>query len=159
MPNQQHTIVLFALNRRGVLERITMLIRKKMYNLEQITASDTEREGIKRVTITFSHKEGEKIPQIMKQLQKIVEVLEVVDMTSTSSIKVEVGLFKLAKPDHLGDISKICEIFGAKIVHLDKISVIIQGVGSSSHLQELFSALEPYQIIEYSTSGQVAMAK
>jgi acetolactate synthase I/III small subunit len=159
MAHQFHTIVLFALNRRGVLERITMLIRRKMYNLEQITASDTQTDSLKRVTITFSHNEGAKIPQIMKQLQKIVEVIEVVDMTGDIAIKTEVGLFKLQKPDSLSDLSKICEIFKADIIHLDSSIVIIQGVGTSNHLKELFLALEPYRILEYSSSGQVAMLK
>ena len=155
--SEQHTILLFAQNKRGVLERITMIIRRKMYNLEQITASDTQDEGIKRLTITFSHKEGEKIPQIMAQLNKIVEVIKVQNVSSKNSVKREVVLIKIKRPKELSQVVSICEIFKAEIVEINKDNLIIQGVGESKNILKLRESLSEFGILGFGSSGSVAM--
>jgi len=155
--SNHHTILLFAQNKRGVLERITMIIRRKMYNLEQITASQTQIEGISRVTVTFSHQEGAKIPQIIEQLKKIIEVTDVKDISSLRNIKREIALIKVKRPSHLSEILAIVDLFKAEVVHIDEDSLIIQGVGDTHKISDFYRALQEFEILEYGSSGSVGM--
>jgi len=158
--SQSHTILLFAQNKRGVLERLTMMIRKKMYNLEQITASDTQTPGIKRVTVTFSHQEKAKIPHIINQMNKIMEVTQVKDVTeSTSSVKVEAGLIKINRPHHIADVTPIISMFEAKIIDVTTDYLIVQVVGSTEHVLSCKAALTEFGIQEFSSTGAVAMER
>lgn len=156
---KKYTILVFAQNRRGVLERITMLIRKKMYNLEQITASDTQLEDIKRLTISFSYKEAAKIPQIISQINKIIEVIEVKLVDPDLSVQREAVLIKIQRPNNLSEIISIVQIFEAKVIHTTHHNLIIEAIGSPEKLDDLISILKPYQILELGRSGAVAMEK
>lgn len=156
---KKYTILVFAQNRRGVLERITMLIRKKMYNLEQITASDTEKDDIKRLTISFSYKEAAKIPQIISQINKIIEVVKVKLVDPDFSIQREVALIKIKRPDNLSEIISIAQIFEARVVNAKQQDLIIEAIGNPEKLNDLISILEPYKILELGRGGAVAMEK
>jgi acetolactate synthase I/III small subunit len=153
------TILVFAQNKRGVLERIAMLIRKKMYNLEQITASDTEREGIKRLTISFTHGGEIKSEQIVNQINKIIEVVEVKDVSEADVIQTEVCLIKIKRPKNISDITRLADVFRVSIVHVDEKSLIIQGVGTSKQNSALAEALKDFGILEMGSSGYTVMEK
>lgn len=154
---KQHRILVFAQNKRGVLERITMLIRRKMYNLEQITASDTERDGIKRITICFSHQEGAKLKQIALQIEKIVEVIEARIIDNETSFCREVGLIKIQKPKSMPELLKLTEMYSTEIIHVGDQDLIIQVVGTSRRIQDLIKLLKDFGILEWSTSGGISM--
>jgi acetolactate synthase-1/3 small subunit len=156
---KMHTILVFAQNRKGVLERITTMIRKKMYNLEQITASDTEKLDIKRITISFSHEEGAKLPQIIAQMKKIVEVVKVKLVEPEQSLQREAGLIKLARNEKLSEILSLAQIFNAQVVHTGQDSVILQLVGAPQKLDDFLSLASNFTVLEYGRSGAVAMEK
>ena len=156
---KMHTILVFAQNKRGVLERLTMVIRKKMYNLEQITASDTEKDGIKRLTISFSHEESEKIPQIISQIKNVVEVIDAHLVEPENTILREVGLFKIVRPAHLSEVLSLAEIFKAEIIHTTEKYLIVELVGSPTKLNDFENLLKEFKILEMGTSGAVAMEK
>ncbi len=153
------TILVFAQNKRGVLERIAMLIRKKMYNLEQITASDTEKEGIKRLTISFTFDKDVKMDQIINQINKIIEVVEVKDVSDKGVVKSESVLIKIKRPKNLAEITKILDLFKVNIMHIDSKSIILQGVGGPEETGSLIEAMKDYEILELGSSGFVAMEK
>lgn len=155
--SNHHTILLFTQNKRGVLERITMLIRRKMYNLEQITASHAHIEGLSRITITFSHQERAKIPQIIEQLKKIIEVTEVKDISSHRNIKREIALIKVKRPSHLSEILSIVDIFKAGVLHINENFLIIESVGDTHKIADFYKALGEFEILEYGSSGSVGM--
>jgi acetolactate synthase-1/3 small subunit len=156
---KMHTILVFAQNKRGVLERLTMVIRKKMYNLEQITASDTEKDGIKRLTISFSHEESEKIPQIISQIKNVVEVIDAHLVEPENTILREVGLFKIARPPHLSEILSLAGIFKAEVIYTTEKYLIIELVGSPAKIHDFKNLLKEFKILEMGTSGGVAMEK
>jgi len=154
-----HTILVFAQNKRGVLERITMLIRRKMYNLETITASDTEVEGIKRITITFSQGDADKIPQIVSQINKIVEVVEIKAVDSQHTVQREILLVKIARPQNLSEVTSLVDIFRGSVVDVSEKSVILQVAGDRHKTLGFLNALKQFQILEVGSSGIVAMEK
>ena len=152
-----HTILVFAQNRRGVLERITMLIRKKMYNLEQITASDTEKKGIKRITISFSHEEGVKLPQIISQIHSVIEVIEVRLVDKNNCLQQEVALIKIKSPDNISEIIALSDLFESKVLHVSKADIVLQITASPDKIDEFLLILEKFEILEIGRSGSVAM--
>lgn len=156
---KSHTILVFAQNQRGVLERITMLIRKKMYNLEQITAGDTQIPGIKRLTISFSHEETSKLPQIISQLKKIIEIIEVKIVDPNNSLEREVALIKLIRPENLSELLSLVQVFGSRVINLNDENLIIEITGNPQKINNFLSLLKSYQILELGRSGGVAMEK
>ncbi|MEI6728572.1 MAG: acetolactate synthase small subunit [bacterium] len=156
---KMHTILVFAQNKRGVLERLTMVIRKKMYNLEQITASDTEKDGIKRLTISFSHEESQKIPQIISQIKNVVEVIDAHLVEPENTILREVGLFKIERPNHLSEVLSLTDIFKAEVIYTSEKYLIIELVGSPAKIHDFANLLKEFKILEMGTSGGVAMEK
>jgi acetolactate synthase I/III small subunit len=156
---KSNTILVFAQNQRGVLERISMTIRKKMYNLEQITAGDSEIEGIKRLTISFSHEETDKLPQIINQLKKIVEVIDVKIVDQFNSFEREVALIKLKKPQDLSELLSLGQAFKSEIININEETVLIEITGDSQKINNFLVLLKPYQILELGRSGLVTMEK
>jgi acetolactate synthase I/III small subunit len=154
-----HTILVFAQNKRGVLERITMLIRRKMYNLETITASDTEQEGIKRITITFSQGDADKIPQIIVQIKKIVEVVSVKWVDDFQTIEREIALIKIKRPQNLSEITSLVDIFRGSVVSVSPESVVLQISGERKKTLSFIQALNQFEILEIGSSGIVAMER
>lgn len=154
-----HTILVFAQNKRGVLEKITMLIRKKMYNLEQITASDTQVDKLKRITITFTSQESAKISQIISQIQKIVEVVEVEDTKDFKIVQSECLLIKVRKPENLSDLLKVVNAINLQVVDASKQSIILQAVGDIHHIDSAITILKDFEILEMGRSGSVAMKR
>lgn len=155
-----HTVLLFAQNKRGVLERITMMIRKKMYNLEQITASDTEKEGIKRITISFSHEEEAKLEQIVSQLKTIVEVIEAKIVDNQVSLLREVAVIKIKRgSQNLSEIMALVDIFKAEVVFTKAEYIILQIVGTPQKIHDFVSSIQPFGILEMGSSGGIAMEK
>ncbi len=153
-----HTILIFAENKRGVVERISMLIRRKRYNLEQITASDTEKKGIKRLTLSFSHKEGVRIPKIIKQIKKIIEVLEVSQVCQKKDITTEVALIKIAKPKDMSLLNKITSSENISIIKSSDDELIIQAVGNPERILDIKKQVEKdFDLKEFGSSGAVAM--
>ncbi len=154
-----HTILVFAQNKRGVLERITMLIRRKMYNLETITASDTEIEGIKRITITFSQGDADKIPQIVSQINKIVEVVNIKAVDSQHTVQREILLVKIERPQNLSEVTSLVDIFRGNVVDVSEKSVILQVAGDRKKTLGFLNAIKQFKILEIGSSGIVAMEK
>ncbi len=154
-----HTILVFAQNKRGVLERITMLIRRKMYNLETITASDTEVEGIKRITITFTQGDADKIPQIVVQINKIVEVISVKAVDSANTVEREILLVKIKRPQNLSEVTSLVNIFRGSVVDVSEQTVILQVAGERKKTLGFITALKQFEILEIGSSGIVAMEK
>jgi acetolactate synthase-1/3 small subunit len=155
----QHTVLVFAQNNRGVLERIAMMIRKKMYNLEQITASPTETPNISRLTISFSRNESSKLPQIVSQLKKIIEVVDVRIVDPATTVIREVALVKIKRPELVSELSSVIRMFKANVVFTSQDYIIAEMTGSPENIQHFLLFLKTFEILEIGTSGGVAMEK
>ena len=94
-PTKRRAILIFVLNRPGVLNKISMLIRRKMYNVETITACRTHRPGISRMTLTLYENSDDKMQQVIKQIEKVAEVLSAKELDVDGSFWREVAIIKL----------------------------------------------------------------
>lgn len=154
-----HIILIFAQDERGVIERISMLFRRKMYNIDQISASNTEKKGIKKITVKFNIKENNKISQILKQINKIVEVIKVVHVTNESIIINEVAFIKIKK-DNEDILSKLEVIQELEVLNLSKNEVIVRIIQNPGKLKKIIEKIRKNFIInEITTSGVIVIEK
>lgn len=157
---KNYTLIVFAKNRPGVLNKITMLIRRKMYNVENITAYKTETAGISRITLNVNYDESTKIEQIVKQLQKIVEVVKVVDVTDKAAVMRELVLIKVKTANgSRAQISELTNIFRGSIVDVSKDSMIVEITGNPKKIDSAIAVFAEYQILEIAGTGITAIER
>ncbi|GLY11229.1 acetolactate synthase small subunit [Bacillus badius] len=156
----KRTVTVTVLNQSGVLNRITGLFTKRQFNIESITVGPTETEGISKMTVIV-HVEDERVAeQVLKQLNKQVDVLKVTDITDQAVVSRELALIKvLTTPQTRAEINVIIEPFRATIIDVAKDSVTIQVVGNFEKIEAMIELLRPYGIKELSRTGQTALTR
>jgi acetolactate synthase I/III small subunit len=154
-----HTLSVLVENKPGVLARIAGLISRRGYNIESLAVGPTEHETVSRITMAFTVDDFV-LEQITKQLNKLIEVLKIVELEA-DAVRRELILVKVrAGVDTRGQLIEILGIFqGAKVVDLTADVITIEAVGSPAKLDALLSLLEPYGIKELVQSGLVAVGR
>ncbi|BDG46263.1 MULTISPECIES: acetolactate synthase small subunit [Parageobacillus] len=147
-------------NRPGVLNRITGLFTKRHYNIESITVGHTEVEGISRMTFVVNVEDERTAEQIIKQLNKQIDVLKVNDITNQAIVARELALVKVSvTPALRQEIYTLIEPFRASIVDVSKDSLVIQVTGESEKVEALIELLRPYGIKEVARTGTTAFTR
>lgn len=155
---KRRAILLFALNRPGVLNKISMLIRRKMYNVETITACKTIRPGIHRMILTLREDLDDKMAQVIKQLEKITEVISAKELDMDDSFLREVAIIKVEADDN--HIQHLKQKYHFEI--LDRFGhglLILQVAGTSRHIDDFLDDLGRDRLIEAARSGFTALEK
>ena len=157
-PMKRRAILIFVLNRPGVLNKISMLIRRKMYNVETITACRTHRPGISRMTLTLYEDSSDKMKQVVKQIEKIAEVLSAKELDVDNSFWREVAVIKLEASESL--IEQLGEKYNFEILDRQNHEVfILQMAGTYGLIDQFMQELGDGKIIETARSGFTAMEK
>lgn len=153
-------ISLTVLNQAGVLNRITGLFSKKHFNIESITVGHSETEGISRMTLVVNVQEEKEIEQITKQLNKQIDVLKVVDITSQSIVTRELALIKvMSTPATRMEIQGLIQPFRATVIDVSRESIVIQVTGEPEKIEVLIDLLKPYGIKEIARTGTTAFTR
>ncbi|MBF0125259.1 MAG: acetolactate synthase small subunit [Magnetococcales bacterium] len=168
----RHVISVLVENEVGVLARVAGLFSARGFNIESLTvapmptvASFQAEEGMKNVSgcsrITLvTHGDDGIIEQIIKQLNKLIPVTRVVDVTDGSHVEREMMLVKLnAEREVRNEALRIAEIFRAHVVDVGPTSLIIEITGKGEKLNACLTALAPYRIVDVVRTGQVAMLR
>ncbi len=146
-------------NKFGVLARVAGLFSARGYNIESLSVAPTLDPTTSMITIVTVG-DDRIIEQIMKQLNKVVEVLKVVDMTETSYLDREIALIKVhTRPEHRDEAIRIADIFRAKIVDSSPTTYTIEVTGDVDKVEALINMLEPLGIKELIRTGRVAIAR
>ncbi|MBN2440150.1 MAG: acetolactate synthase small subunit [Spirochaetales bacterium] len=154
-----HTISLLVENHQGVLARIAGLFSGRGYNLESLTVGVTTDPSISRITLVCAGDDAT-MEQIKKQLNRIIDIIKVVDMTFCSSVDRELALIKInVKPNQRGEIFQIADVFRAKVMDVGQTSIILEITGTSDKIDDFVALLSPYSIIEIARSGIVSMER
>jgi len=155
-----YTIIIFTENKPGVLYRIADSFLKRKINIESLTVSEIEAQGMSRFTITVK---GTKlsIEKITKQLYKIIEVIKVLEMTDDELIFKEIALIKVStkNPSRRQEVEELAYLFRANIVYVGSNYLMIEKSGSEEEINSLYSLLKPFGIREYVRSGRIALTK
>jgi acetolactate synthase I/III small subunit len=155
----QHTISLLVRDKPGVLVRISLVFARRGYNIESLVVSPGVQGGFSRMTITCSG-DPATLEQIIKQLDKLIDVVRAIDHTGRAVIETEVALVKVGCAlDQRTDILQIAEHYHAKVVEYGRDAVILRVAGSSEKLNYFIDLLTQYEILEVVRSGKILMAR
>lgn len=154
-----HTLSVLVENKPGVLARVSGLFSRRGFNIESLAVGPTEDPEVSRMTIVVLVEDDE-MEQVTKQLNKLVNVLKIVELAPETSVQRELLLIKLRSDPHSrSQISTIVEMFRARIVDVTPDSLTVQVVGDSGKLAALTKMLEPFGVREVVQSGMVALGR
>lgn len=157
--NTRHTLSVLVENKPGVLARIAGLFSRRGYNIDSLAVGPTEHPEISRMTIVVNV-EDSPLEQVTKQLNKLVEVIKIVELDGSASINRELMLVKVkADLETRGQVLDTVQLFRAKVVDISPDAVTIQAVGNSDKLEDLLTLLQPFGIRELVQSGMVAIGR
>ena len=154
-----HTISIMAENRSGSLSRIAGLFSSRGYNISTLSVAPTEDPSVSRMTIVVSGDESI-LEQIVKQLNKLIDVIKVMDFEDEPIIERELLLVRVdATKSNRHEIVETANLFGAGVAAVAPGSVTLELIGTTQKIDDFMVMLKPYGIKETVRSGAVAMAK
>ncbi|MFD0704423.1 acetolactate synthase small subunit [Alloscardovia venturai] len=155
----RHTLSVLVENRPGVLARVSSLFARRSFNIDSLSVSPTEREDISRITVTAMVEPGP-LEQIIKQLNKLLHVLKIVELDPNSTVERELVLIKVtATPETRSDILEIVDLFRIRVVDVHPQCLTIEATGAQGKIDALLGLLEPYGVLELVRSGAVAVTR
>lgn len=155
----RHTLAVLVENRPGVLVHVSGLIARRAFNIESISAGHTEEPDMTRITIVVEG-DDRNLEQVVNQLSKLVDVIKIIDLTSEPSIERDMALIKVkASPETRSDIVDIVEIFRAKIVDVNRETMVIELTGEESKIDALCEVLKDHGIVEMVRTGKIALSR
>jgi len=157
--DQTHTLSVLVANKPGVLTHVSGLFSRRGYNIDSLTVGVTENPEISRMTIV-AHGDENVIEQVTKQLNKLIDIIKVVEVRPNESVDRELALFKVAaKAQNRSEVIQIVDIFRAKIIDVSSESVVIEITGSGDKINALEEMMRPFGIKEMVRTGKVALVR
>ena len=155
----KHTISVLVENRFGAFNRVATMFSGKGFNIHSISIGETENPEISRMTIV-SEGEDQIIEQIVKQLNRLIDTIKVVDLTSQSRVERELALITVFyQKGTRAEITNICEIFRGKVVDINNKTLTLEITGPPNKIDAVVNVLETYGIKEMARSGTVALKR
>ena len=159
MATTKHTLVALVEDKPGGLNRMASLFRRRSFNIESIAVGHSELPHLSRMTIVVNGA-ATMVEQVRKQLDKVIDVVKVSDITESDMIARELALIKVkATSATRSEIMQIVDIFRANIVDVASDSVTIEVTGDEEKINSLFNLLRGFGIREIARTGYIAMAR
>jgi acetolactate synthase-1/3 small subunit len=156
---RRHTMIAMLEDKPGVLNRVTGLFSRRNFNIESLTVGHSEMPGVSRVTFVVRGTTRD-INQVRTQLRKLINVLEIVDVTNQPTVTREMALIKVrAEGQSRAEVMQLVDIYRASIVDVCLESVIIQIVGPEDRVNSLIDLLQSFGIEEMVRTGRVTMIR
>ena len=155
----KHTLIALVEDRPGVLNRVASLIRRRSFNIESIAVGHSELPGLSRMTIVVDGATTA-VEQVRKQLDKLIEVVKVTDITQGRIVIRELALIKVhATSSTRSEIMQIVDVFRANILDVSGDSLIIEVTGDEEKIDSLYSLLKKFGVKELARTGRIAMSR
>ena len=153
-----HTIIALVEDRPGVLNRIASKWRQRSFNIESLAVGHSETPGLSRMTFVVDSDAN--ADQVVKQLDKLVDVVDIRDISHEDIVAREMALIKV-RTDHASrsQIIDIAEVFHAEVLDVETDSIIVEATGEVARIDSLINLLKDYEIIELVRTGRVAMLR
>ncbi|MBT2583587.1 acetolactate synthase small subunit [Planococcus sp. ISL-109] len=156
----KRVITTTVINQSGVLNRVTGLLMKRQFNIESISVGHTEQAGISKMTFVVNVEDERKLEQLLKQLQKQIDVLKVNDITDKAMVMRELALIKVVAPPAVrSEIYSIVEPFRATVVDMSKNVTTFQVTGDPEKIEAFIDLMKPYGIKELTRTGVSAFVR
>ncbi len=155
----RHTLSVLVENKPGVLARIAGLFSRRGFNIDSLAVGPTEHPEVSRMTIAVNV-EDSPLEQVTKQLNKLVEVIKIVELDAAASVSRELLLVKVkADASMRGQVLEIVQLFRAKVVDVATDAITVQVVGNRDKLEDFLRIVEPFGVRELVQSGMVAIGR
>ena len=158
MTTRGRTIVALVEDRPGVLNRVSSLFRRRGFNISSLAVGKSEQPNLSRMTFVVDGDEAT-IEQVTKQLNKLIDVIRVSELTDEDVVARELALIKVhATPTTRSEIIQLVDIFRANIVDVSPQSLVIEITGEEDKINALYNLLRPFGVREVMRTGRIAMA-
>ena len=155
----KHTLSVLVEDESGALSRISGLFARRGFNIESLAVGPAERQGVSRLTMVVEG-DASTLQQMTKQLNKLVNVLNVIDLTTIPAVERELMLLKVAaSPERRSEILDLVQVFRANVVDVADNALILEVVGDPGKLVAIEQILEAYGILEIVRTGRVALER
>jgi acetolactate synthase-1/3 small subunit len=159
LTNTKHTLVALVEDKPGVLNRIASLFRRRSFNIQSLAVGGSEHPGLSRMTIVAVG-DSAQIEQVRKQLDKLINVVRVSDITEEDMVTRELALIKVkATASTRSEIMQIVDIFRANIVDVAPGSLTVEVTGDEDKLDSLIRLLRDFGVKEVSRTGKIALTR
>ena len=155
----RHTLSVLVENKPGVLARIAGLFSRRGFNIDSLAVGPTEHPEMSRMTIVVNV-EDSPLEQVTKQLNKLIEVIKIVELDGAASVSRELLLVKVkADATTRGQVLEVVQLFKAKVVDVATDAITVQVVGNQDKLEDFLRIVEPFGVRELVQSGMVAIGR
>jgi len=155
----RHTLSVLVENKPGVLARVAGLFSRRGFNIDSLAVGPTEHPEVSRMTIVVNVEESP-LEQVTKQLNKLVEVIKIVELDAEMSVARELLLVKVrADAESRGQVLEVVQLFRAKVVDVATDAITIQVTGNQGKLEDFLRVVEPFGVRELVQSGMVAIGR
>ncbi len=155
----KHTISILVENHFGVLARVSGLFSTRGYNIDSLSVSETEEPSVSRITMVVRG-DDRVLEQIVNQLNKLVDVIEVTDLTRVKHIERELVMVKInVDAKRRSEVVELASIFRAKVVDMGADEMTIETIGSEGKVDAFIDMLYPFGIQELVRTGKIAIAR
>ncbi|GBU26829.1 acetolactate synthase small subunit [Treponema sp. R8-4-B8] len=156
---KQHIVSTLVENRAGTLSRVSGLFSRRGFNIDSLTVGETDNPSISRMTIAVTGEERI-LEQIIKQLEKLVDVIAVKELDGSSCLRREIMLVKIGVDEkNRPAVLEIAGIFRARVVDVSQKTITVEATGNMEKLNGLLILLRPYGILELARTGLVALER
>ena len=155
-----HTLSILVENRAGVLSRVTGLFSRRGFNIESLAVGTCEEPGMSRITIVCIGDDAQ-IEQVMKQLNKLIDVIKVSDLTDNERVERELAMIKVNADSGTtrSEIMQIAQIFRAQIIDMGTKTLVLQITGNTEKIDALETLLRQYRVKELVRTGKIGMLR
>ena len=160
MSAHTHVLSVTVRDQPGVLMRIAGLFARRGFNIESLSVAQSETPGVSRTTFTVSG-EDVSVEQVQKQLQKLIDVIKVIDHSEAKFVDRELMLLKVgvASPDDRVELRQIAQDFRARIVDVHRGALVFEVTGDTGKMDAFIEQMRPFGILELIRTGRVALTR
>ncbi len=159
MSGAGRTLVVLLEDHPGALTRVTSLFRRRNFNIDSLAVGHSERPGISRMSVVVAGDASE-VDQVVKQLHKLIEVVEVRDVSDGAPLLREMALIRVrADSTKRGEVTELAKLFGARVVDISHNTLTLEITGAEHKVESLVKLLSKFGIEEMVRSGRIAMAR
>jgi acetolactate synthase-1/3 small subunit len=155
----RHVLSALVQNQPGVLAHISGMLASRAFNIDSLAVGETEKPDLSRMTFVV-HGDDAELAQVRKQLDKIVTVVKVLDISSENFVERDLMLIKVkAMPAQRTEIALLVEMFRGRVVDIDHDTVMAEVSGQESKVEAFIDLMRPYGIVELARTGRIALVR
>jgi acetolactate synthase-1/3 small subunit len=159
MVSMRHVLSALVQNQPGVLAHISGMLASRGFNIDSLAVGATESADLSRMTFVV-HGDDAELEQVRKQLDKVVTVVRVIDISSMDFVERDLMLIKVkARPDQRVEVSYLVEMFRGRVVDISADSVMIEISGREQKIDSFIDLMRPYGIMELARTGRIALVR